>query len=68
MNRANMVLWKERTSNGNLVNEQQRPAYMKWRHLFNIRPTFAAEPVASIMDLGGSISSSKSIMDLGGDY
>ncbi len=67
-NRHNIFLWKEHTQNGNLVNEQQRPAYMKWRHLFDIKPDIATETVRSIMDLGGSISNApRSIMDLGGD-
>ncbi len=56
-NRHSISLWKRHTRSGNLVNDKQHDSFMKWRHLFGIKPTLAAEPVASILDLGGTISS-----------
>tara|TARA_R110002020_G_scaffold118792_2_gene271317 strand:+ start:710 stop:1123 length:414 start_codon:yes stop_codon:yes gene_type:complete len=56
-NRHQIFLWKTHTRTGNLVNDKQNKSFMKWRHLFGIKPTLAAEPVASILDLGGTISS-----------
>ena len=65
-NRHNIFLWTENTRTGHLTNDKQRPAYMKWRHMFGITPYIRTEPVASIMDLGGTISSDRSsIRDFG---
>ena len=58
-NRHQIFLWSERTRSGHLTNESQRPAFMKWRRLFNIRPDVTTEPIAAFLDLagdGGSIS------------
>ena len=66
-NRHQIFLWSERTRSGNLSRESERSAFMKWRHLFNVKPDVRTEPIAAFLDLagdGGSISSNRGFLGL----